>query len=109
MSAVYIHHAYIGHSLGRTILGPKENILLLKRDDLVNYIKNNYTTDRMVLVGTGAIDHDELVKLAEKHFSSLPSSPKSLPLGTSHGEKPSFVGSEVRIRNDDLPQAHIAL
>ncbi|CAJ0826442.1 12631_t:CDS:2 [Entrophospora sp. SA101] len=79
------------------------------KDDLANYIKNNYTTDRMVLVGTGGIDHDELVKLAEKHFSSLPSSPSPLPLGSGHGEKPSFVGSEVRIRNDELSQAHIAL
>jgi len=101
--------AFQGHSLGRTILGPKENILLLKKDDLANYIKNNYTTDRMVLVGTGGIDHDELVKLAEKHFSSLPSSPSPLPLGSGHGEKPSFIGSEVRIRNDELSQAHIAL
>ncbi|KAJ7435055.1 Metalloenzyme, LuxS/M16 peptidase-like protein [Mycena galericulata] len=36
------------------------------------YIKTDYTANRMILVGTGGIDHTELVKLAEKHFSSLP-------------------------------------
>ncbi|KAF8900814.1 hypothetical protein BGZ58_006841, partial [Dissophora ornata] len=37
-------------ALGRTILGSKENIKSLTRDDLANYIKTNYTADRMVLV-----------------------------------------------------------
>ncbi|CAG8574153.1 4468_t:CDS:2 [Rhizophagus irregularis] len=101
--------AFQGHSLGRTILGPKENILSLKRDDLIDYINKNYTADRMVLVGTGGIQHDKLVDLAKKHFSSLPASPNSLLPRSSHGEKPTFTGSEVRVRNDELPQAHIAL
>jgi mitochondrial-processing peptidase subunit beta len=99
----------IGHSLGCTILGPKENILSLKREDLADYINKNYTADRMVLVGTGGIDHEELVKLAEENFSSLPVSPNPLALGSSRSEKPLFTGSEVRVRNDELPQAHIAL
>ncbi|CAG8604143.1 13331_t:CDS:2 [Ambispora leptoticha] len=101
--------AFQGHSLGRTILGPKENILSLKRTDLLEYIAKNYTSDRMVLVGTGGVDHDELVKLAEKHFSSLPTSPDPTSLGAPRGEKPPFTGSEVRVRNDELPQAHIAI
>ncbi|CAG8436221.1 8027_t:CDS:2 [Ambispora gerdemannii] len=101
--------AFQGHSLGRTILGPKENILTLKRNDLLDYIAKNYTSDRMVLVGTGGVDHDELVKLAEKHFSSLPISPDPTALGAPRGEQPPFTGSEVRVRNDELPQAHIAI
>jgi len=95
--------------LGRTILGPKENILSIQRDDLSNYIKTNYTADRMVLVGSGAVEHQELVRLAEKHFSSLPVSANPLPLGRLSHSKTGFIGSEVRIRNDELPTAHIAL
>ncbi|KAL0569581.1 Mitochondrial-processing peptidase subunit beta [Marasmius crinis-equi] len=104
--------AFQGQPLGRTILGPKANILSIQRDDLASYIKTNYTSDRMVLVGTGAVEHGELVKLAEKHFSSLPVSPNPLPLGslsTSASRKPAFVGSEVRIRDDDIPTANIAI
>ncbi|EKM75682.1 QCR1 core subunit of the ubiquinol-cytochrome c reductase complex [Agaricus bisporus var. burnettii JB137-S8] len=101
--------AFQGQPLGRTILGPKKNILSIKREDLASYIKTNYTADRMVLVGAGGVDHNELVKLAEKHFSSLPVSPNPISLGRLSHSKPSFVGSEVRIRDDDIPTANIAI
>ncbi|KAH7920303.1 hypothetical protein BV22DRAFT_1098366 [Leucogyrophana mollusca] len=101
--------AFQGQPLGRTILGPKENILSIKRDDLDSYIKTNYTADRMVLVGAGGVDHQELVKLAEKHFSSLPVSPNPIPLGRLAHPRSSFVGSEVRLRDDDVPCAHVAI
>ena len=98
--------------LGRTILGPKENIASIKRDDLVNYIKQNYTAERMVLVGAGGVPHQQLVELAEKHFSGIPTAPPNL---TSHSiaqfqkRKPDFIGSEVRIRDDTIPTANIAI
>lgn len=101
--------AYQGQPLGRTILGPKENILSIKRQDLANYIQTNYTADRMVLVGTGAVDHEELVKLAEKQFSTLPVSADPIRLGRQSHPRTSFVGSEVRLRDDTMPTAHIAI
>ncbi|KIP04244.1 hypothetical protein PHLGIDRAFT_129642 [Phlebiopsis gigantea 11061_1 CR5-6] len=101
--------AFRGQPLGRTILGPKQNILSINRDDLSNYIKTNYTADRMVLVGTGGVDHAELVKLAEQHFSTLPVSSNPIPLGRLAHSKTTFTGSEVRIRDDTLPTAHIAV
>ncbi|KAH9046676.1 Metalloenzyme, LuxS/M16 peptidase-like protein [Lactarius hengduanensis] len=101
--------AYQGQALGRTILGPKKNILSIKRDDLASYIKTNYTADRMVLVGAGGVDHGELVKAAERSFGTLPVSANPIPLGRNTHPKPDFVGSEVRIRDDDIPTAHIAV
>ncbi|KAF9453122.1 hypothetical protein P691DRAFT_801991 [Macrolepiota fuliginosa MF-IS2] len=101
--------AFQGQPLGRTILGPKANILSINRDDLASYIKTNYSADRMVLVGAGGVDHGELVKLAEKHFASLPVSPNPIPLGRLAHPKTSFVGSEVRIRDDEIPTANIAI
>ncbi|ORX89919.1 mitochondrial processing peptidase beta subunit [Basidiobolus meristosporus CBS 931.73] len=97
--------AFQEHSLGRTILGPKENILSIKRDDLVNYITTNYKADRMVLVGAGGVDHEELVSLAEKHFSLLPSSDGPRP----ESKRPKFVGSEIKLTDNTASQAHIAL
>ncbi|KAH0565810.1 hypothetical protein GP486_000802 [Trichoglossum hirsutum] len=104
--------AFQGQPLGRTILGPKENILNIQRDDLVNYIKQNYTADRMVLVGSGGVPHDTLVQLAEKHFSGLPTRPTtstSSATTAAQKRKPDFVGSEVRIRDDTIPTANIAI
>merc|ERR1712110_767886 len=46
-------------ALGRTILGPVDNIKRINRNDLLEYIKTYYTADNMVIVATGAIpDHD---------------------------------------------------
>ena len=101
--------AFQGQALGRTILGPKENILSISRNDLSSYIKTNYKADRMVLVGTGGVDHSSLVELAKQHFGALPVSDAPLPLGTSAEAKPSFVGSEVRVRDDTLPACHVAI
>lgn len=94
--------------LGRTILGPEENIKKITRDDLSSYIKTHYTGPRMVIAAAGAVDHDELVKLAEKNFGSLSSDPTT---STDLVKKnPSiFTGSEVRIRDDDLPLCHLAI
>jgi processing peptidase subunit beta len=90
--------------LGRTILGPTENIKSITREDLVDYITANYTPNRMVLAAAGGVDHEVLVKLAEKHFGGLKvgaSRPKEL--------KATFTGSDLRARFDDHPTAHIAL
>ena len=102
-------HFSADQPLGRTILGPKQNILSIKRDDLASYIKTNYTADRMVLVGTGGVDHEQLVKYAEQHFANLPVSPNPIPLGRLSHPKTKFSGAEVRIRDDTLPTAHVAI
>ncbi|BFZ64055.1 Mitochondrial-processing peptidase subunit beta [Saitoella coloradoensis] len=101
--------AFQQQPLGQTILGPRDNIRKITRDDITSYIKQNYTADRMVLVGAGGVEHDALVQLAEKHFGNLPTSQNATGLGAARGPKPQFVGSEVRVRDDTMPAAHIAI
>jgi processing peptidase subunit beta len=61
----------------------------------------------MVVAAAGGVDHDQLVKAAEKLFKNLPSAP---PAGQEPFKEPAkFTGSEVRVRFDDMPVAHIAL
>ncbi|KAI9275568.1 Metalloenzyme, LuxS/M16 peptidase-like protein [Phascolomyces articulosus] len=100
--------AFQNEPLGLTILGPKENIQSLTRDDLSTYIKTNYTGERMILVGTGGIDHDALVNLAQNHFGSLPTI-ASAQTSKSAIKKPVFTGSELRVNEPNSPQAHIAI
>ncbi|KAK8075182.1 mitochondrial-processing peptidase subunit beta [Apiospora hydei] len=91
--------AYQHQPLGRTILGPRQNILDITRTELTNYIKNNYTADRMVL----------LVDLAEKHFSGLPTTSAQNSAYLLSKQKPQFIGSDLRVRDDTIPAAHIAI
>jgi processing peptidase subunit beta len=104
--------AFQGQPLGRTILGPAANIQSIQRDDLVDYIKTNYTADRMVLVGAGGVPHEQLVELAEKYFANLPTEPYSgsaSSIAALQKRKPEFIGSDVRIRDDTIPTANIAI
>ena len=63
----------------------------------------------MVLVGSGGIPHDQLVDLAEKHFSKIPHAPPPSSYAAQPKVQPDFVGSEVRIRDDTVPTANIAI
>ncbi|KAI0877835.1 mitochondrial processing peptidase beta subunit [Hypoxylon argillaceum] len=106
----HLHATAFQHQpLGRTILGPRENIRDITRTELSNYIKTNYTADRMVLVGAGGVPHEKLVELAEKNFAGLPTTSPHNEAYLLSKKKPTFIGSEVRIRDDTIPSAHIAL
>jgi len=96
--------AYRGCSLGRTILGPTENIQGMTDSMIRDYVDTHYTAPRMVVVGAGAIEHEALVKLADTHFGNVPTEGKK-PVTF---EKAVYTGSEIRWRVDDMPAAHIA-
>lgn len=96
--------AFQGTSLGRTILGSRENIMTLSRNDLVNYIKKNYVGPKMVLAASGGINHEELVKLAEQHFGQLPSK-----ASLAKPEPAVFTGSEIRIPDTTMDNAHMVI
>ncbi|XP_063978792.1 mitochondrial-processing peptidase subunit beta [Diachasmimorpha longicaudata] len=99
--------AYQGTPLGRTILGPTENIKSITRNDLVNYVKTHYGPPRFVLAGAGGVDHAQLVDLADKHFGKMK--------GPIYDEIPPtlvpcrYTGSEIRVRDDSMPLAHVAI
>jgi len=93
--------------LGFTILGPVENILRISADDIKEYVRSHYTADRMVIAGAGAVDHDELTKLADKYFAGVP---KTTQTGTKMPilQPAYFTGSDYNERWDYMDKAHVA-
>lgn len=105
----HLHATAFQHSpLGRTILGPSDNIRSITKADLADYIATHYTAPRMVVVGAGAVDHDALCKLAESAFSGLPTTPTTAKELAAR-EPSTFTGSSVSLRDDDAPLAHFAV
>ena len=92
--------AFMGTGLGRTILGPIENIKSLTKADLQSYINTHYTANRFVVAAAGAVDHKELVSLTEKHFGKLPSGGKDA--SATKFDPAIFTGSDKRIRFDSM-------
>jgi processing peptidase subunit beta len=97
--------AYRGTMLGSTILGPAQNIKTINRQQIKDYVDTHYVAPRMVVAGAGAVNHEELVKLSEKLLGNVPSKGKREPVM----EEARFTGSDIRVRYDDMPAAHIAL
>jgi len=66
--------AYPGQPLGRTILGPSERVAGFSRADLSGFVAEHYSPARMILSAAGAVDHDTIVREAERYFGHLPAS-----------------------------------
>ncbi|MDU8910351.1 pitrilysin family protein [Aestuariicoccus sp. MJ-SS9] len=94
--------AYPGQAMGRTILGETANIRRFGREDLAGFVTEHYGPDQMILSAAGAVDHDTLVRAAEKLFGGLPAR-KAAP-----ADPASFAGGEAR-HDKALEQAHLAL
>ncbi|KAJ0041592.1 hypothetical protein NL108_012095 [Boleophthalmus pectinirostris] len=99
--------AFQGTPLGHSVLGPSSNARSLTRQDLVDYINSHYKAPRMVLAAAGGVSHEELVGLANSHLSGISfeyegdAAPVLSPCR--------FSGSEICMRDDALPLAHVAI
>lgn len=104
--------AFQAQPLGLSIEGPASNIDVITKVELEKYVKKNFKADRVVLVGAGAVEHEQLVELAEKHLGSLKGSAAAIAPGSGSrhpSDVSAFVGSEVRLRDDTIPTANIAI
>ena len=96
--------AFAGQTIGRPILGTPETVLSFKPDQIRAYLARNYTTDRMFVVGAGAIDHDAFVRQAEERFAGLP----EVATGSQASQPARYIGGEVR-EDRDLMDAQVLL
>ncbi|CAI2350599.1 unnamed protein product [Caenorhabditis sp. 36 PRJEB53466] len=93
-----------GNPLGYTILGPLENINSIQQNDLKQYIDTHYRSGRMVLAAAGGVDHDAVVRMAEKYFGGLQHGDSSNEFVAAE-----YIPSDVRGQIDDLPMVHGAM
>jgi predicted Zn-dependent peptidase len=94
--------AYPGQALGRTILGPAERVRAFDRADFDRFVAQHYGAGQLILSAAGAVDHDQIVRLAEQAFGHLPPSQPVTP------EPARFAGGEKRVVKK-LEQAHFTL
>lgn len=100
---VLYEHLFAGHPLGREVLGETQTIDAMRSGDIAEFHRRWYGPANLVLAASGDVDHDEMVKLADKHFGDL----------TTH-ERPERAAPEVHESNivaTALPveQLHVAV
>jgi len=94
--------AYPDHPLGRTILGEAAGVRGFARDDLTAFVDRHYRPAQMILAAAGAVDHDALVRDAERFFGDMAGGTTRPAPGAR------FAGGESR-HVKQLEQAHFAL
>jgi len=93
---------YPDQPLGRTILGPTERVSAFREDDLRRFVTQYYGPEQMILSAAGAVDHDAIVREAEKLFGHIPA--RNAPVALAG----LFLGGEHRAIKE-LEQAHFTL
>ena len=98
------------HPLGVSILGTKESMNAITRDQIFNYYKRHYTPDTMVVSAAGNINHDKFVALVKENlerdnFLTGNSAPKSRDY-SAFTPKPK---ARVNIHNGQFEQTNLFL
>jgi predicted Zn-dependent peptidase len=94
--------AWPDQPIGRPILGTREGVEAFDRAAIDAYLQRHYRAGSTLVVGAGAVDHDELVALADARLAAL---------GSREGEAPRparYRGGE-RLTRKPLEQTHVVV
>lgn len=94
--------AYGGHGLGRPILGSVDSVSQFGAADLRGFMDRYYGAGQMLVVASGAIDHEIFVKKIEDRLGGL------APASQTQRTAPAWQGGR-RIAQRDLEQTHIVV
>lgn len=94
--------AFQGYSLGLPVFGTAESIPGLVLQDSQRHLNAHLVSSNTVVAALGNFDHDVLVNALEKSLK--------ITEGVKSATKPAtFLGSEVRMRDDTLPKAYVSI
>jgi predicted Zn-dependent peptidase len=94
--------AFPDQAMGRPTLGTESVIRSMPRHALTNYMRAHYGTRNVVVAAAGNLKHEEVMRLAAKHFADLPTTVVGEPTQAE------YHGGEFREARD-LDQVHIVL
>lgn len=98
--------AYFGNnSLSKTILGTRQNIKSFSRNNVVDYIKDNYSAKTSVISIVGNIEFNKAKDLVDKYFEGkFPTKKDRVWADKKHDTKPKYIK-----KFKDIEQANIAI
>lgn len=105
-----IHELFTGslwgeHPLGYTVLGRREVVAAMDSAGLREYMRSEYTPERIVIAASGNVDHARFCRLWQKQMGNL-SGPKT---GNSRRRQPTPLAPVRKLHKKNLEQAHLVL
>ncbi len=96
--------AWKNHPLGLPILGTKDSILQINRQNLRNFVDQFYVPQHIIISVAGKVKHEQIAALVQKHFNFSRESNHSRNRLTP----PQFTPSQVT-KYKDTEQAHFCI
>ena len=95
--------AFPNQAIGRSILGPEENIKKFDRLHLVDYVNNKYHNSNICITAAGNLTEEDFSKYVKKYFTNLNNGK------ISDIEKSSYQGGDFRKEKNELEQVNLVL
>lgn len=104
-----IHELFSGglwgeHPLGYTVLGRKEVVASMDSAGLQEYMRREYTPERIVIAAAGNVEHESFCRLWQEQMSDL-----SGPGKGAVRRPPAFLAPSRKLYKKNLEQAHLLL
>ncbi|MDD2604415.1 MAG: pitrilysin family protein [Desulfobacterales bacterium] len=97
-------HLWGDHPLGRSILGPPENLVALDQQRIQAFVHRNYRPERIVIAAAGNLSHDRIRELLAPTFGALPPGETSVS-----PRQPPVAQAPIRVVERPLEQVHLLL
>ena len=94
---------FADHPLGNTILGTKESVGGLTRDQMEEYFRRRYVASNVIVAAAGKFDWRELLALVEKHCGAWPPG----PVGRQAVRETAGSGAFKVVRKEQVTQEHV--
>jgi predicted Zn-dependent peptidase len=102
---VFDRQLFDNHPLGQPIAGTPESVKGMSKENILNYMKNCYTSENIVVSITGNVSEQQVVETSEKYLNSLKS--KNENMYTEWTKKTS--GPSLKNIYKKTEQTHIAM
>ena len=100
------------HPLGRPVLGFRQTLEALSRQDVLNHLRDFYQPDRVVVAAAGDLDHARVAELTRSAFgewrgrSIVPNGSSPVSYHTVHHEERDSAQLHLVLGADGLPYGH---
>jgi predicted Zn-dependent peptidase len=94
---------FADHPLEAPVLGTRESIMGMSRDDIDGYWKRRYGAGSMVVAAAGSVEHDSLVEMATERFGDWSGA------GVDHLIAEAKSARKVTLTRRETEQAHVVI
>lgn len=99
----FTHAFWAGHTLGMPVIGSRDTVDDLDRQQLLAFMEDRYVGHNLCVVAAGCVDHEQLVGLVEESFGDRPAS------GVQQDDVAPVVARKIVVTRRELEQAQVCL